>query len=80
MRRPLLTSLRASPPLAGDQGCRGYGMRKGERYRKSVRGCIVSHQTSVLHLVVVKKGDAEIEHEGGTEYVSTSKRKRIWNS
>jgi len=45
----------------GDQGCRGYGMRKGERYRKSVRGCIVSHQTSVLHLVVVKKGDAEIE-------------------
>ena len=36
-------------------------MRKGERYRKSVRGCIVSHQTSVLHLVIVKKGDAEIE-------------------
>merc|ERR1719240_2479773 len=45
----------------GDQGCRGFGMRKGERYRKSVRGCIVSHQTSVLHLAVVKKGDAEIE-------------------
>ena len=45
----------------GDQGCRGYGMRKGERYRKSVRGCIVSHQTSVLHMVVVKKGPEEIE-------------------
>lgn len=36
-------------------------MRKGERYRKSCRGCIVSHQISVLHLVIVKKGDAEIE-------------------
>merc|ERR1711865_1276472 len=45
----------------GDQGCRGYGMRKGERYRKSVRGCIISHQTAVLHMVIVKKGDAEIE-------------------
>lgn len=41
-------------------GCRGYGMRKGERKRKSVRGCIISHQISVLHLVVVKKGDSEI--------------------
>jgi len=43
------------------QGCRGYGMRKGERKRKSVRGCIVSHDVSVLHLAIVKKGDAEIE-------------------
>jgi small subunit ribosomal protein S6e len=35
-------------------------MRKGERYRKGVRGCIVSHQTAVLHLVIVKKGAEEI--------------------
>ena len=35
-------------------------MRKGERYRKSVRGCIVSRHISVLHLVIVKKGAAEI--------------------
>ena len=47
--------------MPGDQGCRGYGMRAGERYRKSCRGCIVSHNISVLHLVIVKKGDAEIE-------------------
>merc|ERR1712087_223623 len=45
----------------GDQGCRGYGMRKGERYRKSCRGCIISHNIAVLHLVIVKKGDAELE-------------------
>merc|ERR1712060_428052 len=42
-------------------GCRGYGMRKGERYRKSVRGCIISHQVSVLHMVIVKKDEAELE-------------------
>ena len=36
-------------------------MRAGERYRKSCRGCIGSHNISVLHLVIVKKGDAEIE-------------------
>merc|ERR1711861_88512 len=30
------------------------------RYRKSVRGCIVSRHISVLHLVMVKKGDDAI--------------------
>ena len=62
MKQGVLTSDRVKLMMAkGEQGCRGYGMRKGERYRKSVRGCIVSHATSVLHLVVVKKGDAEVE-------------------
>ena len=35
--------------------------RKGERKRKSVRGCIVGPDISVVHLVVVKKGDEEVE-------------------
>jgi small subunit ribosomal protein S6e len=35
--------------------------RTGERKRKSIRGCIVSPETSVLSLVVVKKGAAELE-------------------
>jgi len=35
--------------------------KRGERKRKSVRGCIVSADLSVLNLVVVKKGAAEIE-------------------
>merc|ERR1711988_112020 len=30
--------------------------RTGERKRKSVRGCIVSHNIQALHLVIVKKG------------------------
>merc|ERR1712146_115191 len=34
--------------------------RSGERKRKSVRGCIVSHDISALALTVVKKGEAEI--------------------
>jgi len=43
-------------------GMPGYRQRsKGERKRKSVRGCIVSSDLSVLNLVVVKKGDNEIE-------------------
>jgi len=62
MKQGILTADRVKIMMAkGEQGCRGFGMRKGERYRKSVRGCIVSHQTSVLHLAVIKKGDAEIE-------------------
>jgi len=35
--------------------------RTGERKRKSVRGCVVSQDLSVLNLVVVKKGDKDIE-------------------
>merc|ERR1719327_1602035 len=62
MKQGVLTADRVKLMMAkGDQGCRGYGMRKGERYRKSVRGCIISHQISVLHMVIVKKGEAELE-------------------
>jgi len=61
MKQGVLTSDRVRLMMAkGDQGCRGFGMRKGERYRKSVRGCIVSHQTSVLHLAIIKKGPEEL--------------------
>ena len=43
-------------------GMPGYRSRKrGERKRKSARGCIVSSDLSVLNLVVVKKGDADID-------------------
>jgi len=34
--------------------------RRGERKRKSVRGCIVGADLSVLNLVVVKKGEVDI--------------------
>ena len=61
MHQGVLTTDRVKLMMSkGDQGCRGYGMRKGERYRKSVRGCIISHNTAVLHLAITKKGDEEI--------------------
>ena len=40
----------------GDTCFRGFGRRKGERRRKSVRGCIVSQDLSVLNLAIVKQG------------------------
>ena len=44
------------------EGMLGYRIRKrGERKRKSARGCIVSSDLSVLNLVVVKKGEQDIE-------------------
>ncbi|KAG4938594.1 hypothetical protein JHK85_045347 [Glycine max] len=39
---------------------RGYGRRNEERRRKSVRGCIVSPDLSVLNLVIVKKGESDL--------------------
>ena len=39
---------------------RGYGRRNGERRRKSVRGCIVSQDLSVINLVIVKKGENDL--------------------
>lgn len=42
----------------------GPGNRRGvagERKRRSVRGCIVAHDISVLHLVLVKKGASDID-------------------
>lgn len=35
--------------------------RTGERKRKSVRGCIVDQNLSALALIVVRKGEKEIE-------------------
>jgi hypothetical protein len=42
--------------FSGTSCFRGYGRRDGERRRKSVRGCIVSPDLSVLNLVIVKQG------------------------
>merc|ERR1711907_467734 len=61
MKQGVLTADRVRLLLhPGTVGCRGFGARKGERSRKSVRGCIVSHKLSVLHLTLVKKGENEL--------------------
>ncbi|VAH25440.1 unnamed protein product [Triticum turgidum subsp. durum] len=46
---------------------RGFGRRNGERRRKSVRGCIVSQDLSVINLVIVKKGENDLPGLTDTE-------------
>jgi small subunit ribosomal protein S6e len=59
MKQGVITSQRVRLLLS--KGHSLYRPRKrGERKRKSVRGCIVSGELSVLNLVVVKKGEQEI--------------------
>eukprot|EP00178_Gracilaria_changii_P016469 TRINITY_DN4727_c0_g1_i1.p1 TRINITY_DN4727_c0_g1~~TRINITY_DN4727_c0_g1_i1.p1 ORF type:complete len:232 (+),score=41.45 TRINITY_DN4727_c0_g1_i1:30-698(+) len=45
----------------GHCGFQAWRGRKGEKRRKSVRGCIVGPDISVLNLTVVTKGEAELE-------------------
>lgn len=60
MKQGVLTHTRVRLLLRDGHSC--YRIRKrGEMKRKSVRGCIVSSDLSVLNLVVVKKGETEIE-------------------
>ena len=59
MKQGVLTNGRVRLLLA--EGASNYRARRtGERKRKSVRGCIVGPDLSVLNLVIVKKGDGEI--------------------
>jgi len=61
MKQGVLTPGRVSLLMTpGDSCFRGFGRRNGERRRKSVRGCIVSQDLSVLNLAIVKKGGGEI--------------------
>nr|KJB77544.1 hypothetical protein B456_012G142800 [Gossypium raimondii] len=53
--------------MGGTPCFRGYGRRNGERRRKSVRGCIVSQDLSVLNLVIVKKGENDLPGLTDTE-------------
>jgi small subunit ribosomal protein S6e len=57
MKQGVLTNRRVKLLLnKGDIGCKGNLMKKGERRRKSVRGCIVSPEIGVLNLSIVKEG------------------------
>lgn len=59
MKQGVLTNTRVRLLLREGVSC--YRPRRvGERKRKSVRGCIVGADLSVLNLVVIKKGDQEI--------------------
>merc|ERR1740129_1638999 len=59
MKQGVLTNTRVRLLLGKGQSCYR-PRRKGERKRKSVRGCEVGPDIAVLGLVVLKKGDQEI--------------------
>ncbi|KAK3595176.1 hypothetical protein CHS0354_002776 [Potamilus streckersoni] len=59
MKQGVLTTGRVKLLLSEGHSC--YRPRRhGERRRKSVRGCIVDSNLSVLSLVIIKKGDQDI--------------------
>jgi len=59
MKQGVLTNIRVRLLLKKGHSC--YRPRRaGERKRKSVRGCIVDSQLSVISLVLVKNGDKDI--------------------
>jgi small subunit ribosomal protein S6e len=59
MKQGVLSNGRVRLLLSDGASC--YRARRtGERKRKSVRGCIVGADLSVLNLVIVKKGDKDI--------------------
>jgi len=60
MKQGILTSSRVRLLMKRGTSC--YRERRsGERRRKSVKGCIVDSSLSVLSLVIVKKGEQEID-------------------
>ena len=59
MKQGVMTNGRVRLLLSKGHSC--YRPRRtGERKRKSVRGCIVDAQLSVLNLVIIKKGEQDI--------------------
>jgi len=59
MKQGILVPDRVRLLLSKDTGCYR-PKRTGQRQRKSVRGCIVSREISVVHLIVTKKGKEPI--------------------
>nr|KAJ0216887.1 hypothetical protein LSAT_V11C300156560 [Lactuca sativa] len=69
-------------PLVGTVCFRGYGSRSGELRRKSIHGCIVSQDVSVLNLVIGDNHLAEltdVEKRGMTGPKRVSKIRQLFN-
>lgn len=68
MRQGILTNTRVR--LLCQKGHKAYRQRRaGERKRKSVRGCIVGHDISVLNLVVSQIGEKTVDGLTGGDAV-----------
>ena len=78
MKQGVLTATRVR--LLMKKGVSCYRQRcRGERKRKSVRGCIVGSDLAVLNLVVEKKGPAELEGLTDTQVAKRLGPKRANN-
>ena len=56
MKPGVLTNRRVKLILTkGSIGCKGYKLKKGERRRKSVRGCIVSPEIGILNVSITNE-------------------------
>jgi small subunit ribosomal protein S6e len=60
MKQGVLTNQRVRLLLRAGHNC-FRERRSGSMRRKSIRGCVVGPDIAALHLVIVKKGDGEIE-------------------
>lgn len=62
MKQGVLTSARVALLVArGEIGYNAWRGKDGARRRKSIRGCIVGPDTSVLNLVIVHEGEEKLE-------------------
>jgi len=61
MKAGVMTDFRVEHLLLDGKSGHLWPWRKGERRRKAVRGCIVSYDIGVINMVIVKKGDRDIE-------------------
>jgi small subunit ribosomal protein S6e len=73
MKQGVLTNGRVRL-LMGGKTSGFHERRKGERLRKSVRGCIVGADLASIHLVIVKKGEKDIN---GLTAESDAKPRRL---
>lgn len=62
MKQGVMASARVKLLLKpGTVGFQAWRAKKGERRRKSVRGCIVAGDIALLNLIIVTKGENELE-------------------
>ena len=79
MKQGVLTTSRVKLLLGKGHSC-FRPRRKGERKRKSVRGCIVDANLSVLALSIVKKGENIQTHDDTGHTMKTLKGDNIDNN
>ena len=66
MLQGVLTKRRVKLLLKDGSKCM-FSRREGTPFKKSVRGCIIGHEMSAVHAVLIQKGEKEIEGLTDTE-------------